>query len=956
MSSGACRALVAVLLTLVATIVMVLPVAAQDRQIIIDRTRSTYTVDPAKGKIELNIAVVLKPSGRLPKGSTWGPLYVEELATPRIKRPYTEAGSQPLEGPWEAIDIRTPVIKAGDEDDFSVRYTLDASVDLNNNIKSQTPARLDGSYLYFCVTGQDTSSGNVRVNIKNASAWQPVQLGTPMEPTRNGFKSFPADERSPGDIFTCFEAVREDRLAKETLIGPAGRKIELQAWAGLDNWLSTAQAVAPGVLRDLHGFLGYDIPGEGTLIVRMSPSSQIGGYANAHSTPGVVQLDETVTDPEHQLAHAWFGTDNFEDVWLREGLAEWTATAMAGAACEMAEANPPAPFSDLDELDLSDDAWLVVQPQAPENIDQLIAAQEAAACGIVSAAASRMPAEQWSEVIGSMLRGETKYIGSAGPEIGTSTAVDWREWLDAVDERGLVPAAEDPAYAANRDDLDWAQDLLDRFGIPEEIPGFVDELGQRSEARRLYHDFLDDIAPLGAPWAVRQDMDDWDFSTAMARIELSRTVYEQLSEADDLLPEADLIRIVQPQYEAARNEAELDEVARLVEALLEGTRGVVGPLEELNEALPPGWKAPAAVNRAIGEQRFDDIMAAISPALVVAQEVNSAHAALPQAGILQKYRAVFENTTTAAGLEDLVAEARSDAFNAQRAGRGLAELERSAGDWTIPAAVTTPLEEGRLEDGVDIIEDALAIVTAVSEADAALEGAGLREEVKPLFEAVQTGAEMAELREQVAQRAQDARNVGEALSTLSRLAPEWTIPAVLAEPVARGDFAAATASAAAARKWIEFADQARTKLPDIFPLERAEPAFESAESLQDLQQGAATAEDWSEAADWVSRAIEARDRDRDMLTSFGLWGVSVEPVVQDAIDAAVAGDVPLAINKSNEAIQAIEGGAGAGSLRLAGIVFFGVAVLGVLGLWVMLRRQRGPPSTGSSGRPWATAG
>jgi hypothetical protein len=93
-----------------------------------------------------------------------------------------------------------------------------------------------------------------------------------------------------------------------------------------------------------------------------------------------------------------------------------------------------------------------------------------------------------------------------------------------------------------------------------------------------------------------------------------------------------------------------------------------------------------------------------------------------------------------------------------------------------------------------------------------------------------------------------------------------------------------------------------------------------------------------------------------MLTSFGLWGVSVEPVVQDAIDAAVAGDVPLAINKSNEAIQAIEGGAGAGSLRLAGIVFFGVAVLGVLGLWVMLRRQRGPPSTGSSGRPWATAG
>ncbi|MGD8683296.1 MAG: hypothetical protein PVG27_05070 [Chloroflexota bacterium] len=198
--------------------------------------------------------------------------------------------------------------------------------------------------------------------------------------------------------------------------------------------------------------------------------------------------------------------------------------------------------------------------------------------------------------------------------------------------------------------------------------------------------------------------------------------------------------------------------------------------------------------------------------------------------------------------------------------------------------------------------------------------------------------------------------VDEAISTVRTLVPDWTLPPAVTDPLAAGDLEATARAARLAAEWIEFADQARTKLPDIFPLERAEPAFESAESLQDLQQGAATAEDWSEAADWVSRAIEARDRDRDMLTSFGLWGVSVEPVVQDAIDAAVAGDVPLAINKSNEAIQAIEGGAGAGSLRLAGIVFFGVAVLGVLGLWVMLRRQRGPSWARSTTPHWIENG
>ena len=32
----------------------------------------------------------------------------------------------------------------------------------------------------------------------------------------------------------------------------------------------------------------------------------------------------------------------------------------------------------------------------------------------------------------------------------------------------------------------------------------------------------------------------------------------------------------------------------------------------------------------------------------------------------------------------------------------------------------------------------------------------------------------------------------------------------------------------------------------------------------------------------------------------------------------------------------------AGGLRLAGLVFFGIAVLGVLGMWLLFRRQAGP--------------
>ena len=112
-----------------------------------------------------------------------------------------------------------------------------------------------------------------------------------------------------------------------------------------------------------------------------------------------------------------------------------------------------------------------------------MADQEAAACGIVSAVAERMSEEQWREVVGSLLAGETKYVGSDEPAAASSTRVDYREWLDAVDERGLVPAGQaDPAFAANLEELDFAQDLLARLRHPDRSRGAREALRARAPA------------------------------------------------------------------------------------------------------------------------------------------------------------------------------------------------------------------------------------------------------------------------------------------------------------------------------------------------------------------------------------------------------------------------------------------------------------------------------------------
>ncbi len=201
-------------------------------------------------------------------------------------------------------------------------------------------------------------------------------------------------------------------------------------------------------------------------------------------------------------------------------------------------------------------------------------------------------------------------------------------------------------------------------------------------------------------------------------------------------------------------------------------------------------------------------MPAITPAIAAAQEISDANEFLPQAGLLQKYQARFENTATAAKLDELADAARSDRFNAERASYALDLLQNEVGDWTIPDAVTRPLEQGQLDTGLAIVEDARVVVEAAREADLALARAadldlkaiGLREEVQPLFEGVTTGAEMAALRDARSRfAADDAVAVGEALGALNTLVPDWQIPAVIADPVAAGDFAAAVASAEAAQ-------------------------------------------------------------------------------------------------------------------------------------------------------------
>jgi hypothetical protein len=912
------------LLTLLIVPVLAVPVGANSERLE-ERVRTTYTVDPAAQSLTVTNAFNLRNDEQGPYNALpWGPIIVEDAAN--IRRPKVVNRSS-LPGPWTAIEVEAPRIEEGTTKRVSVEYALVATRD-------GSPIVIDDGYLYFCVIGQDADLGTIEVKILGEDRFVLTQSGTPLEITDDGLRS--TDTNDPGDVFTCVEGTVDEKLVTAPpIIGPGGRDVVLQTSPSRSNWLRPAQSTVVPTLDAIAAFLGQDIPGQGTVIVRHSPLRDLGGYASAHDTPGIVQLDDDagLRDPEHQLAHAWFGADNVTEPWLREGLAEWIATTMRDATCPAASDNPG-------ELVLSD--WQVVRPTAGKDVEQVVNDQLLAACGLVSATRERMGDEQWRGVLAALLSGDSKYNGSGGPTESGTTAIDYREWLDAVDEIGLVPAGQsDPAFAANLEDLDWAQNLLNAFEIPTDPAA----LEARSQARAAYHEFLATSDGLEAPLVVRQALDDWEFNAAMSSIQKSQEVLDALREADAQLPGAEFLPVIAPLFESAASEAELDEVLAQSEQLQTSASQIGGMLTGLNAELPEGWTLPAAVLNAIRDADFATIEAAIPPAVEVAAAVNAANEVLPEAGLPEKYRERFVSTATASSLRELASEVADELEQARLAGTSLRRLEQAigaVGDWRVPAAVTQLIDQGRIEEALPVLQDALAVVEATRAGDVALPAADLAAEFRPRFESAASAADMQTLRAEATTKAAQAEAVGAALSALEQRT-EWRLPPILQEPIDQRDFETAARVATIAEQWIVAAADADQKLPEIAALEKAQPLFEGATTIADLEAGAQLAADWNTAAVSVGAAIAATKQPLDLLGSLGMMGTDVGPELQKAKDAAIDGNVKDAINAAAVVNATYHNAPSVGGLRLAGIIFFFVAIVGVAGLWFLLRREAGPP-------------
>jgi hypothetical protein len=204
-------------------------------------------------------------------------------------------------------------------------------------------------------------------------------------------------------------------------------------------------------------------------------------------------------------------------MWMIEGGAEWAAKMTHGFECQ-----DPATFDVAGKARLSD--WHVDGTSAGRSGGDLVAYQYAASCWIHQELTEEIGFERMADVNHALLERLPKYDGATD---GAADKPDWREWLDAVDELGLVPAGTT--------DLEFAERMMLEYGIakPKELAG-------RSEARARYHDALEAWGE-GMPTAVSQSMDDWAFKDALAAMDITGAIMEEVAAAGPAQTEAEAL-------------------------------------------------------------------------------------------------------------------------------------------------------------------------------------------------------------------------------------------------------------------------------------------------------------------------------------------------------------------------------------------------------------------------------
>jgi hypothetical protein len=522
-------------------------------------TTSTSTFHLNPGKDRVDVAVDMTVTNRMPNTASVGPCAGSPGRTCRNTTRWfvddfgyfwIQAGARNVKftGPGVKAQIHSAndgftnyivnysPIWQGQSRTFRVSYNVPAA-----RPRSPNTTRITEAYAHFCWHGQPTDRGSVTARLPRS--FEPMtRFGTVSKKRTNKDLTLRAKrDTNMGRFYACTDSFKPNKLVRTETVSPSGQKVIVEGWPEDPAWTEEITAGVASTLPELESIAGTPIPGD-EIVVRQVAAQALGGYAGDFDDQSdQIRVGEKYDDPmlvAHELAHAWFSTATVKDTWISEGHAEWMALQANGRAC-----NNPGSYPGKGKPKLSDWQYLGANPSKRE--EKVVEYQYEAACDIVQQIEWKAGPERLTDITRALLERAPKY---GGTERKKPPKPDWREWLDAVDELGLVPAG--------REDLGIAEQLLLKYGVikPKQVKG-------RVEARGHYHEAL--AGPWGEymPIAVRDLMDDWHFDKAMKAWGTTERALEEAAASDEAVG-GDILGQVGPLLREARTIDELRQIRK----------------------------------------------------------------------------------------------------------------------------------------------------------------------------------------------------------------------------------------------------------------------------------------------------------------------------------------------------------------------------------------------------------
>jgi hypothetical protein len=547
------------------------------------RSDSTFRLLPGQDRIKVSVVITLTnrkpPSTRIgpcPGGmcrittnyymNQWGYVWVPAGASNvRFSSPGLGTRVEERDRHWVHYMLSFPNLTYGQTRRIALSYEL-----LGGKPRSQHRTRVMDAYTYFCWQGELGDRGTVTAVLPPGYEATTFWEKTRTKSTRKGTTISGLLKGSPARFYACTDAYKPEKLLRTELTSPAGGTVTVEGWPEDPDWSEQTTAAIEDALPDLEELLGRPLPFDELVVREVSQQSLYGYGIEFGARSALIRLGEHSDDPTSAprgLASAWINNRKIADPWLDIGLTDWAGLKVTRSQCW-----PAGEYPAKDKPRLA--RWQQLKEKPSDRLEAIVDWQDDAACNVIDHVADDIGSERMQAVIASLLDGTPKYGPQPAERQGAFRRATWKDWLDAADELGLVPAGVTDLKLAERDLL--------AVGAAT-----ARQLRGRAEARTAYHAALAEMDGTAMPMVVNDLMGRWQFREAMASIPVAADSYAAIS-ANERMSEADRALFLE-RFAAAASVKALKALAREAAAFVSSAPdGIEPPPAEGEDAGRPG--------------------------------------------------------------------------------------------------------------------------------------------------------------------------------------------------------------------------------------------------------------------------------------------------------------------------------------------------------------------------------